>query len=376
MNAEPLLPEENKTRWWVVWVVSFGVWTALGAFDGALQYQWMRQRGQPIEWKYLLNVELVNYFIAAVTSPGVYWLALRFPLARGKWATNLPIHVVGCFLFTAVHAVGRVVASPVRDSAGHLRPVNAELMWWMFLAVVFSDVTVYWPIVGLAHLVEYHKKYKDRDLRASQLETKLVAAQLHALKMQLQPHFLFNTLHSISALMRIDPDAADQMIARLSDLLRLTLETANLQEGSLKRELELLNGYLQIEQTRFSDRLSVSLEIDPEAYDATVPYMIMQPLAENAVRHGVSKLMSPGRIVVRASRDDGWLRLAVQDNGPGFESTEDQPNTGVGLRNTRERLEKLYGARQKLQVSPVSSGGVEVSITLPYSRFEGQEQKL
>src|SRR5262249_40591374 len=190
------------------------------------------------------------------------------------------------------------------------------------------------------------------ELKASQLEARLAQAQLQALKMQLHPHFLFNTLHAISALMRKDVEEADRMITRLSDLLRLTLENVGAQEATLRQELEILGRYLEIEQRRFGDRLQVKMEIEPETLDARAPNLILQPLVENAIRHGIAPRSAPGLIEIRASRAGDKLELQVRDNGVGLPTDHREPiKEGVGLANTRARLEQLYGAAYRFEVN-------------------------
>src|SRR5207248_259251 len=196
-----------------------------------------------------------------------------------------------------------------------------------------KELLVYCIIVLISHAAVYYQRYREGELRASQ-------AQLQALKMQLHPHFLFNTLHSISALVHRDPEAADKMIARLGDFLRLTLDASATQEVPLRRELEFLNCYLDIERVRFSDRLTTSIEVDPRVLDCRVPNLILQPLVENAIRHGVSQRTAPGHVRVSAERLGDALRLEVSDNGSGLSQ---QPparpagSGGVGLSNTRAR---------------------------------------
>jgi two-component system LytT family sensor kinase len=183
--------------------------------------------------------------------------------------------------------------------------------------------------------------------------------------MQLHPHFLFNTLNSIATLIHKDPDAADQMTARLSDLLRLTLENIGVQEVPLAQELEFLERYLEIEKTRFSDRLVVRIDVAPETLDASTPYLILQPLVENAIHHGIAARSLPGCVIVRAARDGGMLVLEVKDDGPGIRSAA-ASNNGLGISSTRERLEKLYGAAHTFELSNVAKGGLAVKLTFPF----------
>ena len=226
------------------------------------------------------------------------------------------------------------------------------------------DLLIYGALVAVSLAVEYYRRYRDRALDAAQLEARLMEAQLQVLKMQLNPHFLFNTLHSISALMHRDLEAADRMISVLSDLLRLSLENAGKQEIPLKQELDFLERYLEIETTRFSDRLTVNLDIEPQALDARVPNLILQPLVENAIRHGIALRSAPGQVDVMARVANGRLRLEVRDNGPGLSA---KPREGIGLSNTRARLAQLYGKDQQLEVRNAPLGGLVVRMTIPLS---------
>jgi LytS/YehU family sensor histidine kinase len=238
----------------------------------------------------------------------------------------------------------------------------------LFYYDVISDiVSIYLPVVLVAQGVWYQKKFRERAVRAFELEAQLAKAHLQALKSQLQPHFLFNTLHSISALMLTDVQAADRMMTRLSDLLRMSLENNGVQETSLSRELEFVAGYLEIEKMRFEERLEVVLEITPDTLDARVPHLVLQPLVENAVRHGISRRSAAGEIRIGASHDDRSLYLWVTDNGPGLREFETrQSKAGLGLVTTRERLRTLYGSEQSVEIRNLPEGGVEACVRIPF----------
>jgi two-component system LytT family sensor kinase len=226
-----------------------------------------------------------------------------------------------------------------------------------------SDLLTYWVLVGLSHAVGYYRKYQERELKATQLEARLVQAQLQALKMQLQPHFLFNTLHAISALVHKDVEAADRMITRLSEFLRITLDSVGVQEVPLKTELESLDKYLEIEQVRFGSRLAVVRSISAETLHLLVPNLILQPLVENAVRHSIAPRASGGRIEIRARSEKGILVVDVLDDGPG--APAESYREGVGLANTRARLQQLYGSAQTLDLRNDPGVGFRVSLSLP-----------
>jgi LytS/YehU family sensor histidine kinase len=228
------------------------------------------------------------------------------------------------------------------------------------------EMITYWAIAGLSHAVLYYRESRDRALRTAQLETKLVEAQLAALQQQLHPHFLFNTLHAISTLMHKDVEAADRTLMHLSDLLRLTLENIGHHEVSLKTELEFLSKYLQIEQTRFADRLTVRFDIQTEALDALVPNLLLQPLVENAIKHGVARKSGPGHIQITARRDGTKLWMEVRDDGVGL--SEDGWRTlhkGIGVSTTRERLLRLFGADFRFEFHR-QQPGLAVVVAFPW----------
>ena len=205
-----------------------------------------------------------------------------------------------------------------------------------------------------------------------QLSAQLAQAQLQALRTQLHPHFLFNTLNGIATLVHRDPQAADQMIARLSALLRLTLEGVGVQEVPLAKEIDFLTSYLEIEKVRFGDRLTVEMQIAPEVLGARTPYLILQPLVENAIRHGIAPRAQPGRIEIRAASENGFLVLEVRDNGPGLAGgSETLTRWGMGLSKTRSRLEKLYGEHQRFEMKNGINGGLVVSLNFPFQTADG-----
>jgi LytS/YehU family sensor histidine kinase len=226
---------------------------------------------------------------------------------------------------------------------------------------------VYWTIVLVSHALNYYHSYRQGELKASQLRTQLVQSQLEALKMQVHPHFLFNTLHSISALLSKDTEAARRMITRLGDFLRLTLENGGNSEVSLRQEMEFLNSYLEIERIRFQDRLTTEIQVDPQVLDVQVPNLILQPIVENAMRHAVAN-SNNGRIEIIAGPRNGMLQIQVKDNGPGLNADNQvftRTGKGVGLANTRARLKHLYGPAHRFELSNSKTGGLVVTFEIP-----------
>ncbi|MBA3296802.1 MAG: histidine kinase [Acidobacteria bacterium] len=241
-------------------------------------------------------------------------------------------------------------------------PSLSEFRWILIINSVYAFLTLAAGNVAL----RYYRESRERALRASQLETRLVAAQLKTLQQQLHPHFLFNTLHAISALMHSDIDAADRTLIRLSDLLRLSLERLGQQEGTLDAELEFLRKYLEIERTRFADRLVVRYDIQADALDALVPTLILQPLVENALKHGVGRKPGAGHIDITARRDHDMLWLEVRDDGVGLsEDALTALQKGIGVSTTRARLQQQFGAEYRLEFHRIPQG-VAVVVAVPW----------
>ncbi|HLB85681.1 MAG TPA: sensor histidine kinase, partial [Steroidobacteraceae bacterium] len=247
-----------------------------------------------------------------------------------------------------------------------------DYLWqldWLLMTYLF--------LVGLAHALAYRRESEARALDSAHLETRLVEAQLQALQRQLHPHFLFNTLNTISALMHRDVDAADATIARLSDLLRMSLQRVGVQEVPLKEELDFLSKYLEIEQTRFRDRLTVVFDVEAETLHALVPNLLLQPLVENAIKHGIGPRPTPGQIAVRARVNGAMLELDVQDNGVGLSAARlTDFNRGVGLSNTRSRLDHLYGSLHRFEFRQPAEGGLLVCIAIPMAELASGREEM
>jgi two-component system LytT family sensor kinase len=354
----------------------FGVATVLGFLSGSQAYYYLATfTDSPAPFALLLALNLSYWYSWALITPAIVWLSKRFPLQRELFARSIPVHLAGVFVATAVHVVLAV------SSAFAIRWLFGELGQWtwrsqfqrMFFLNFDWEMMTYWALVGVTHALRYHYEAQDRALRASQLETRLVEAQLQSLQRQMQPHFLFNTLNAISALMHRDVEAADQMIARLSDLLRMSLDMVGTQEVSLKEELDFLAKYVEIEQTRFQDRLSVVYEVQPAALDALVPNLLLQPLVENSIKHGIGPRTGPGRVVIRAVRHERELELEVRDDGVGLSASRlSDFNRGVGLANTRSRLQHLYGVQHRFEFRQPAEGGLTVRIVLPLADAAGE----
>jgi sensor histidine kinase YesM len=369
----------------MTWLAIFGICTLFLLINSATIWYGVRAgffpNAQPMRWGTLLLEQLTIWYPVALLAPACLWLAARFRLERERWLPTLAIHI-GINL--AFHVCLVLISLPLshliwREPIFSLRFL--QNLHQRLIGRIPIDVIIYWMIVGAGYAFEYYRRFREQqlqaarlELRATQLETQLAQAQLQALKMQLHPHFLFNTLHAISALMDDDVKGARRMIARLSELLRLTLESVGQQEVSLRQELDALERYLEIEQIRFQDRLTVRLAVAPETLDACVPNLVLQPIVENAIRHGIAPRSSAGRIEIRAERRDGMIELQVIDDGPGLQPCDEEGaekfKEGIGLANTRARLRRLYGDEHRIEINDADGGGLVVKLSIPFRQAD------
>ena len=355
-----------RTRWGIV----AAVWSVPAVIAGAQSLLGMVLERETLRWVWVW-IQLPVWYSWALLTPLVLWLGRRVPIERRNAARAIAFHATAALALTLAHsALFTWVELWIQLRVEPNTPLGAPLPAIFVrgtLARVIVDLFTYGAIVAVGTAIEYRRRVRDRELRGAQLESQLAGARLAALKAQLQPHFLFNTLHAIGVLVREDPTAATRMVALLGDLLRMTLARAGDQEVRLERELELVRLYMEIERTRFQDRLSVEFDVASDALNALVPDMLLQPIVENAVRHGISASPDAGRVTVRALRDRETLRLVVADDGAGLgRATSDAPGHGMGIPATRARLALLYGDAQTFDVRDGARGGCEVTITLPY----------
>jgi two-component system, LytTR family, sensor kinase len=351
----------------------FAVATVIAVLYSLERYFYRRLLGQPVSLGQLVPAELVFTYIWALLTPLVMWMGRRFPVWGAHHAENGRVAFLNWFAqlvavvsFVVLHVALFTSASMLLAGGA---PIPMVRLFTGYLASWFTlDSIVYCTLLAVYHALVYYRVSQDRALRASQLEARLAQAQLQVLRMQLQPHFLFNTLHSISALMHRDVKRADSMIAALSDLLRMSLRSVGVQEVELREEVDFLQRYLEIMSLRFGDRLTVSLEIDPTVLDARVPTLVLQPLVENALRHGFGEGMRAGHVRVLAALDGDMVRCEVVDNGRGMPANG--PRDGVGISNTRARLRHLYGDRFSLELVANPGGGARVALALPYHSLE------
>jgi two-component system, LytTR family, sensor kinase len=358
-------------RRWLKRTLLFGLWTLVGLLFATQWYITSTIVGPPVTWAYALTWVMADWYAWGVLAPLVFELGRRYPVDQRTWRATFPIHLAAGVGFALVHPVLFALATCWTPSAQISHMGFPALVSALVAKKVLTNLVTYAAILGVGHVFDYYRRFRERELRASQLEGQLAHARLRALEMQLRPHFLFNTLNAVSELVHSDPRAAERMIARLGDLLRATLDAENGGEVPLRRELEHLDRYLDIERTRFRDRLRVDVEAGPDVLDAAVPSLILQPIVENALRHGVGSRPGPGRVEVRAERANGRLVIRVRDDGPGLSGTPPHGDgTGIGLTNTRSRIEQLYGHEARLDLTNAPTGGVEVSMTIPYRSIE------
>ena len=347
----------------------FCFWTLIGLLYAGQYYLGFTDEENYIAWWRLVAWQLSTGYVWVALTPFILWLGKRFPIQRSNWISRSALHL-------AVSAI--VSAAYIAAYTGITRSLNVFPDWkinvlkdqyihflWMYFHL---HVFTYFAIFGAGLAFDYYHKYRDRERQAAELKTQLAEAQLQVLRAQLHPHFLFNTLNTIAGLVRNNENkAAVDMLAGLSDLLRRALVTSGSQEVALRDELEFIDRYLAIQQMRFSDRLSVKTDIDPDTLDASVPNLILQPLVENAIRHGLAARAAPGLLSLTARRENGHLQITIYNDGPTLtEGWRIDDCAGIGLRNTRDRLEQLYGSKHLLEVRNQGAGGVVARLAIPY----------
>jgi len=357
----------SRPKWsliFLVWLIPAFV-ALLQAVAGNLLRGTLRQ-----EWPWAL-MQIPRWLTWVPITPIVFYAAERFPFRRDRLARSIWTHfgialVIAVVIEVTWLQISFFIQSYLEPEAlARMQNNRAEVYSVAVLSRLLGDAFIYAAVLGVATTLGYHRRLRERELRAAQLEAQLALAQVQALKMQVHPHFLFNTLHAVTVLIREDPGAATRVVTRLGDLLRLTLSRATTAQVSFRRELEILTLYLEIERTRFHDRLEIAYDVQPATLGALVPDLILQPLVENAIRHGVSPNAGTGRIDVRSRRDGDWLTLEIRDNGAGLAEGGARPD-GIGLTTTRARLERLYGDRHELTLENLPQGGCVARIRIPF----------
>jgi two-component system LytT family sensor kinase len=354
--------------------------TVLGLW-GALVFLFAAPLAIPgsITWWQAISSGAAFWLLWLVFIPAVAWFSFRFPIERKTLVRNVGLHVLACLLLVGTNRIASRIGVrlfPREERAGAPGrpadprtsrpgpPVSISVYSGVRAAL---DVIVYGSLLSLCQAITNFRRSQERERRAAELEASLASAKLQALRMQINPHFLFNTLNSIAALVYINPRAADEMLVDLSGLLRRSLESMEEQEIPLSRELEFVGAYLNIEQKRFGDRLRVEQSVPAELRSALVPALILQPLVENAIRHGIEPRRGPGLVRIEAKREGATLHLIVSDDGRGLVEKEPSERRGIGLSNTEARLRELYGADQRFSVRKAEPQGCRVDIRLPFN---------
>ena len=358
-----------------------GIWGAaclIFVSQNALRYI---MRDQPVDWFNALWLEALYWVPWLALTPVLLWAARSKPLGSGAPRSHIAWHlaIMVALSFVQVPAADALqyfagvhhAATPPADGPVQL----IDLFRRSFPALVITAWWKYWVFMGLYYAFDYHRRYREREVAAAHLETQLATAHLQTLRMQLHPHFLFNALHSAAMLTMMDPEAAHRVLVQLSALLRTTLDRSAAPEVPLSEEIDFMDRYLAIEQIRFQDRLRVDIHADDDALSAVVPNLILQPLVENAVRHGIARRTDARCLTIRGARENGSLVLEVEDDGPGLPPgwTLTPPDgSGVGLTNVRSRLERTYGEQARLELlTPADEAGrprpgVLARVTIPY----------
>src|SRR5215475_10241781 len=347
----------------------FVAWTLVGLVFAAVSYGVaLSQNDKRFGVAASLKLNLVLFYLWGVFSSVILRFCRRFRVEfRRLSIRNLMVHVPAIVFFAAVHetlllAILWSIAPSARGELSTITDYYARHFGYGF----YIDLIIASLIVIGAHALLYYDDFRASELEQASLKAQLAQAQLRALKMQVHPHFLFNTLHSISSLVLEDPPKANSMIARLGDFLRITLDNSDQQLVTLKQETEFLRCYLDIEQVRFGDRLRVAFEMEPVTLSAQVPHLILQPIVENAIQYAVAPRTAQSQIQIKANQQNGLLRIEIKDNGPGIPSRDDSPaDRGLGLKNVRARLNEIYGQNFRFELTNNPGGGLIVGMEIP-----------
>jgi two-component system, LytTR family, sensor kinase len=345
-------PAYRQPLWWAVAVV----WWTLSGFAGSAFYRSMElSAGGNVEWDHVLLTGMASAYLWVPLTVLVIWMVERYPLEPGRLAAHVAVHAAGAIFVCVFRGMAVVVLNGWVGWYAEVPPIDHVLT-----KSFANNFFLHWMLVGVAHALLYARRARLR-------ETQLAEARLQMLKAQVHPHFLFNTLNAISSHVHHDPETAERMIARLSELLRTSLESARTYEATLAEEIEALLPYVELESIRFEDRLRFRWSVGAEAHTAMVPHLLLQPLVENAVRHGIAPLATGGTVEIGARRSGAWVELWVRDDGVGIPTERTGGSgLGVGLANVRARLHQHYGDRQTFDVRPLQGGGTEARLRVPF----------
>ena len=356
--------KRTLTKFGAIW----GVWTVLAIVLATTDALYRINVGEAAKFWHSLRICLFNYWIWAALTPVIFYLAKKFPFSRDSWPRTIAIHFGFYLLLMLAH---ELIAQAIGIPAGVPASYQGSIFRFRFVASLYEDLWMYWPAVVVWSLLEYYERFRERDMRAAQLKEQLARAELQALRSQLHPHFLFNTLNSIASLMHEDVDAADDMLADLSLLLRVYLSCHDKQEVPLQRELTLLETYVRIQKRRFEDRLLWVCDVPQELLGAAIPALLLQPLVENSIVHGIASQSAPGYVRFRARSNGPMLDLEIANDGPGLAENRTE---SIGLSNTRARLRQLYEECYSFEMTGGRNGGVVVTITIPLRFLPAQDE--
>jgi len=361
-----MIPDKARIPPWV----QPALWTLVGLAFAGQHYLTSAKVGAPVTWRTAIAGALADWYLFGLLAWPAARLASRFNLAGPEWRLRLVLHVLASAVFSLAWILLRsALAHLIVPLRGVEKPFG-DVLRYVLVATFFFNILVYWVVVTGTHALAYQRHLRDRERRLLELESRLQSARLHALRMQLNPHFLFNALNGIGSLMYRDVDAADSMLVRLASMLRHSLDRSDDPVVTLRDELAFLDRYLDLEQMRFPDRLLVQRDIDPALMDQPVPNLLLQPLVENAIKHGVEPVARTVTVVIRAlSPSPGRIRIEVLDDGPGLPEAGPEANRRerIGTSNTRRRLQQLHGKAASFTLANRPGGGACSSVEWPLS---------
>ena len=358
--ADPISGESAGLPAVAWWTLGFAVWTLLALMSVLQAAIYFGYRGESIRWGPLLGIRLLDWYTCALFLPPLVWLARRFPVGGAHTPRNIAIPLTISALFVVLKYA---LLLPIEHRVGR---ANGQTFTGVLAANAVTELMVFWAAAAAIHGIEFYRRLRARERHAMMLEQRLTRARLDALTAQIRPHFLFNTLNSITTLIRRDPEGAERMVLQLADLLSVSLRRPAQQEIPLHEEMIFLDRYLAIMQVRFGSRLSVERNVSSSVGDAMVPAFILQPLVENALEHGIARRAGPGRISIAAARSEGSLALVVSDDGLGMNDSANSRTAGIGLANTRKRLAELYAQAASLTIDSCEGEGTRVQISIPF----------
>jgi hypothetical protein len=345
------------------WAIGFAVFTTFGVLNFGYRYLDALSRNHPHDVGMRLLEEMTGAYTAGLLFPLVLWTARRWPIVKMPWYRALPPHLAATAVYAVLHTKAMAMSRDLLAPLFHLGTYDYGNMFYRYPMEATKQVTVYATWVAAIALFDHYREARARELATAELQTRLAQAQLENLRLQLHPHFLFNTLNTISSVMYDDLEKADAMMTRLSDLLRRTMHPTKSQEVPLREELSLLELYVDLMRARFGDDLAVAIDVDDDARDGLVPQLILQPFVENSIRHGSNPSSGRVDITVSARRENGSLLLQVRDRGAGAAGARTE---GIGLSNSAGRLESLYGDAQQLVLQNADDGGFSATVRLPF----------